>query len=119
MTSFSIRAPLLGIAMGCVLVGWAGAAEALEGPSAAVRAPSTAGALESTGQYRGYAGRVLSLWIDDGKRMRFHVDDRSVPDWRKRFRFGERITVTYRDLGSRRLPLVIGLRKAEAEARKD
>jgi hypothetical protein len=110
MSTCSAGAALvLGLALGaCVGTG----AEGAEGPPAtAAEAPKT-GTLEATGLYRGYSGKWVNVWAEDGKRWRFEVDERALPDWRKRFQFGERIIVTYRDLGSRRLPLAIGMKKA-------
>jgi hypothetical protein len=105
---------VLGIVLG---VGPAGAEAAQGVPTAAQEAPRS-GALEVTGAYRGYASKWMNLWADDGRKMRFSVDDRAVPDWKKRFRFGDRLTVTYRDLGARQLPLVIGVKKVESAAPK-
>jgi hypothetical protein len=117
MPMFSARGFVRAIAVAAVL-GAAGAASAGQGSPTAVKGPSATGTTEVTGQYRGYAGRFMTVWLDGGKRMRFTVDVASLPDWKKRFSFGEQVVVTYRDLGTRRLPLAIGMRKAEAPARK-
>lgn len=99
----------LGLALGASV--GTGAAEGAEGPPATATAAPKAGTLEATGTYRGYSGKWFNVWAEDGKRWRFEVDEHAMPDWRKRFQFGERVTVTYRDLGDRHLPLAIGIKK--------
>lgn len=117
MSILSPRFLVLAAVLGAGLVA-GGAAGADQGTHTAVKGASLTGATEVTGQYRGYSGRYMTLWLEGGKRMRFTVDEASIPDWKKRFHFSEQVVVTYRDLGSRRLPLAIGMRKAEDPARK-
>jgi hypothetical protein len=95
-----------------------GVAAGAQAPATTAKAPTAGAPLEATGTYRGYSGKWLNLWMENGKRLRFEVDDRQVPDWRKKFRFGEQVTVSYRDLGSRHLPLAVGIKKVETPAPK-
>jgi hypothetical protein len=118
--AMTTRRPGTALVLGIVLGGLVsplGAQGAASPPAAAQEAPRS-GPLEVTGVYRGYSTKWANLWADDGRKMRFSVDDRAVPDWRKRFKFGERLTITYRDLGSRQFPLAIGMRKAEGDPSK-
>lgn len=65
-----------------VLAGLAlGPAPAAPVAAAETKAASPAkGVVEVTGEYRGYASKWMNVWLDDGTRLRFEVDDKAVPD---------------------------------------
>lgn len=111
MTSVRLGAVVLGMA----LAGFTAAAT-----PAQVTAPAAAqpGTTEVTGAYRGYSSKWINVMTEDHRLQRFEVDERSLPGWQKRFKLGEEITVTYRKLSSRHMPVAIGLRKADTAAKK-
>lgn len=116
MTTGSVGALVLGMALGG-LVGTADAAQTNK-PPASTTQPDRSGTAEVTGTYRGFSSKWINLWTADHKQLRFEVDPHAVPGWQKLFKVGDQITITYRDLSSRHLPMAIGMRKADALPKK-
>jgi hypothetical protein len=114
MTSGRFGALVLGMTLGS-LVGVAAAAQSPPSPSPELARSGTA---EVTGTFKGYSSKWMNVWTADNRRLRFEVDERSVPGWQKRFKFGDQVTVTYRNLSSRHVPMVIGIRKADGSPKK-
>jgi Ni/Co efflux regulator RcnB len=75
-------------------------------------APASGETAQFTGVLQSYSGKWCTLAQEKGDRIRFEVEEKSVPGWRKRFKQGQTITVTYRNLGKTRLPLVIAMHLA-------
>jgi hypothetical protein len=116
MSSGGVRVLVIGVALGS-LVATTAAAQAGK-PAAASPQPTRAASGEVTGEYRGYSGKWINLWTADHRQLRYEVDEHSVPGWQKRFKPGEQITITYKDLGTRRIPMATGIRTADATPKK-